>query len=159
VVLLILLMWCSSYCSCDAAHTAPVVQLILLMWFRFFGQQVDPVAAKTAANYGYNVRGILGWLHNVRGVPLEELSFRRAFPSAERAGVVVAFDYLQWLATERGANARTQQITLHGLMHAAKFTYHEESKVGAACSARCCLRCASLCCYRLVPVGRGACML
>ncbi len=87
------------------------------------------MAPKTAANYAYNVRGILGWLHNVRGVPLEELALARAFPSHERAGVAVAFEYLQWLATERGANARTQQITLHGLMHAAKFTYHEQSKV------------------------------
>jgi hypothetical protein len=89
------------------------------------------VAPKTAENYEYHVRGMLGWLHNVRAAPLEQLSLRSAFPSAERLGVAVVFDYLQWLATERGANARTQQITLHGLMHAAKFAYHDESVVSA----------------------------
>ncbi len=95
------------------------------------------MAAKTAHNYTYAVRCILGWLHNVRGVPLEQLCLRSAFPSAERLGVAPAFDYLQWLAEERGVNSRTQQIMLLGLMHAAKHAYHDESQVRWRCGGGC----------------------
>ena len=48
-------------------------------------------------------RQFLGWLHSVRGVPLEQLSFSAAIPSSQRAAVAVAFDYVQvtWLAEIR----------------------------------------------------------
>lgn len=37
----------------------------------------------------------------MRGVPLAELSLGRAIPSAERSGVITAFEYVQWLTDER----------------------------------------------------------
>ena len=52
-------------------------------------------------------RRALGWLHQEHGVPVEELSLNKLFPSAERAGVAVAFDYMQWLSA-RGISPSTE---------------------------------------------------
>lgn len=49
----------------------------------------------------FTCRAFLGWLHSVRGIPLEDLSLVMAIPSAERNGVMTAFDYVQWLTDER----------------------------------------------------------
>ena len=40
-------------------------------------------------------------------MPVEELSLGLLFPSAERAGVAVAFDYMQWL-NARGISPSTE---------------------------------------------------
>ena len=40
-------------------------------------------------------------------MPVEELSLNQLFPSAERAGVGVAFDYMQWLSA-RGISPSTE---------------------------------------------------
>jgi hypothetical protein len=55
-------------------------------------------------------RGLLGWLHSVRGVALEDLSLRSAVPGAERDAVRVAFDYLQWLHSSRGISTATEAL-------------------------------------------------
>ena len=57
-------------------------------------------------------RGILGWLHNIQGRPLETLTFSAALPSSERAGVTIAFDYISWLNTEREINVRTEGLVV-----------------------------------------------
>jgi hypothetical protein len=97
----------------------------------FFGAQVEPIAGVTAAKYCDHMRGMLGWLHSVRGIPLPALSFRTAIPEASRAGVEVAFDYLQWLRTERGVAVRTEGVVVRSIMAAAKFLYHPDSNVVA----------------------------
>ena len=53
-------------------------------------------------------RRALGWLHMERGVPLAELRLAHVLPSSDRGGVAVAFDYVQWLVTERNISAFTQ---------------------------------------------------
>lgn len=63
---------------------------------RFFGAQAEPISEVTAAKYADHLRGILGWLHRERGVPLKELSFSAALPSSGREGVSVLFDYILW---------------------------------------------------------------
>ena len=40
-------------------------------------------------------------------MPVAELSLSKLFPSAERAGVAVAFDYMQWLGA-RGISPSTE---------------------------------------------------
>jgi len=52
-------------------------------------------------------RRALGWLHIERGIPVAELSLSKLFPSAEREGVAVVFDYLQWLSA-RGISPATE---------------------------------------------------
>ena len=59
-------------------------------------------------------RRVLGWLHMERGVPLAELRLANILPSSDRAGVAVAFDYVQWLVTERSISAFTQGTACHG---------------------------------------------
>lgn len=56
-------------------------------------------------------RRVLGWLHLERGVPLAKLRLAHILPSSDRAGVAVAFDYVQWLVTERSISAFTQGVT------------------------------------------------
>jgi hypothetical protein len=51
------------------------------------------------------------------------------FPTKERSGVALTFDYLQWLVTERSLGIRTQQLALNAIQQGAKFLFHEHSKV------------------------------
>ncbi|GAB4819278.1 hypothetical protein N2152v2_006324 [Parachlorella kessleri] len=103
---------------------------------RFFGQQADPILPVTAAKYADHMRLFLGWLHRYQGQPLATLSFSSCLPSAKREGVTVAFDYLQWLVSERGIGVRTERMALRAIQQAAKFLYHEESKVRAGSGDR-----------------------
>ena len=66
------------------------------------GLAVCPSSVHTDAR-----RRALGWLHQEHGIPVEELSLSKLFPSAERAGVAVAFDYMQWLSA-RGISPSTE---------------------------------------------------
>ena len=74
-------------------------------------------------------RGFLGWQHNVRGVALEELSLRAAIPTAERDGVALAFEYIQWLLAERQIGVRTEGLVIRSIMAAAKHVHHAKSQV------------------------------
>ena len=74
-------------------------------------------------------RGFLGWMHNVRGTPLEELSLRDAIPTAEREGVALAFEYIQWLLAERQISVRTEGLVIRSIMAAAKHVHHDSSQV------------------------------
>lgn len=94
---------------------------------RFFGQQADPIAACTAEKYADHARGILGWLHHVKDVPLQQLSFKSVIPSKKREGVILAFEYMQWLSEERNISTSTEGIVLRSLMQMAKFLYHKGS--------------------------------
>jgi hypothetical protein len=47
-------------------------------------------------------------------------------------GTAVAFDYMQWLQNERGVNVRTIGLVIRSIMSAAKFLYHDVSKVKAS---------------------------
>lgn len=103
---------------------------------KFFGAQADPIEEVTANKYADHLRGMLGWLHRVRGVPLEELSLRSLVPSNERGAVATTFDYAQWLVTERSINVRTELLVLRSVLFAAKFLYHDESAVEVNSSSR-----------------------
>ena len=59
-------------------------------------------------------RGMLGWLHRERGVPLEQLSLSALLPSSGREGVSLVFDYLLWLSTERDISVRTEGLVVGG---------------------------------------------
>ena len=96
---------------------------------RFFGQQCDPIAAVTAEKYADHIRGMLGWLHAEREVPIEELRLKSLVPSSERDGVALAFDFQQWLADERRAAMSTQLLFLRSMMQCAKYLYHDKSKI------------------------------
>jgi len=105
----------------DALHTFGTT--------RFFGAQCDPIADCTALKYQDHLRGMLGWMHSVRGVPIDQLSLKSLIPSSERKAVGEAFDYCQWIITVRGVNARTELLALRSILFAAKFLYHGESNV------------------------------
>lgn len=60
-------------------------------------------------------RGILGWLHTVKGVPLSQLTFKSALPSKKREGVMLAFEYLQWLGQERNISRTTEGLVIRAL--------------------------------------------
>jgi hypothetical protein len=96
---------------------------------RFFGAQADPIADVTALKYQDHLRGMLGWMHTVRGVPIDELSLKSLIPNTERKAVGLAFEYCQWMVNERGVNVRTELLALRSILFAAKFLYHEDSNV------------------------------
>ncbi|GBF97947.1 hypothetical protein Rsub_10620 [Raphidocelis subcapitata] len=95
---------------------------------RFFGQRVEPVSASTCRVDLQYIRMMLGWLHRRRGVPLETLSLRSLFPSSDEASVAAAFDFTEFLITERKANPRTQFNCLITCVHVVRFLFHAESK-------------------------------
>ncbi|PSC71057.1 saccharopine dehydrogenase [Micractinium conductrix] len=96
---------------------------------RFFGAQSEPVAEATAAKYADHMRGLLGFVHRERGVPLDLLTFAHAFPSSAREGVAVVFAYMLWLQDTRKISVRTEGLVVRSAAAAAKFLYHNESKV------------------------------
>lgn len=95
---------------------------------RFYGQRVEPISDATLRVDLQHFKSMLGWLHRHRGVPLEDLSLRSMFPTSEERSVALAFDFVEFLANERGANARTQFNALMSCVHAVRFLYHDESK-------------------------------
>lgn len=97
----------------------------------FFGAQVEPIAEVTAFKYADHCRGMLGWLHTVQGVPLSDLSLQTLVPSCERTAVGLTFDYIQWLKKHRKISPRTELLVLRSILFAAKFLYHDRSKVRA----------------------------
>lgn len=99
---------------------------------RFFGQQSEPIAVVTANKYIDHLRGLLGYMHRERGVPLDALSLRSAIPSSKREGVAIAFDYIQWLYRERGISVRTEGLVIRSVMAAAKWLHHGESQMQVA---------------------------
>ena len=65
-------------------------------------------------------RGILGWLHKIKGLPLSELNMKSAVPSKKREGVMVAFEYMQWLTGERNISSSTEGVVIRSLMQVSK---------------------------------------
>lgn len=96
---------------------------------RFYGAQADPIAAVTADKYADHLRGMLGYMVNVLGEDIESLSLKTLVPSADRDGVVPAFNYTQWLVKERQIAARTELLVLRSILYCAKFLYHDQSQV------------------------------
>jgi hypothetical protein len=74
-------------------------------------------------------RGLLGYLHNVRGIPADIITLRSAIPSSEKQGVAVAFEYIQWLGREKSISVRTEGLVVRSVMQLAKFLYHSDSTV------------------------------
>lgn len=62
----------------------------------------------------------MGWLHNIKGLPLSEVSMKSAVPSKKREGVVVAFEYMQWLTAERKISSSTEGVVIRSLMQVSK---------------------------------------
>lgn len=69
-------------------------------------------------------RAMLGWLHNVKGLPLAELSMKSAIPSKKREGVKVAYEYMQWLVTERNISSSTEGVVIRSLMQVTIACHH-----------------------------------
>lgn len=91
-----------------------------------------PVAERALATYAKIrpvqwCRGLFGYMHSVKGVPLSELSMRSVLPSSDRAGVAAAFDYLQCLAVERETNVRTQAFAARAILAVSHHTYNVRS--------------------------------
>lgn len=96
---------------------------------RFYGAQAEPIAAVTAEKYADHVRGMLGYMVNIQGEPLETMSLKVLVPSDGRNGVIPAFNYVQWLVKERQIAVRTELLVLRAILHVAKFVHHDKSHI------------------------------
>ncbi|KAG2436003.1 hypothetical protein HYH02_011716 [Chlamydomonas schloesseri] len=89
----------------------------------------EPLRKTTVANHVQCLRQALGWLHGVEGVPLAELGLRSLLPGPQRSGARRVHAFLIWLETERGVCKRSVSRTLGAIIAAAKFLFHEDSRV------------------------------
>jgi hypothetical protein len=96
---------------------------------RFYGAQAEPIAAVTAEKYADHVRGMLGYLVNIQGEPMETMSLKALVPSVGRDGVIPAFNYVQWLVKERQIAVRTELLVLRAILYVAKFVHHDASHI------------------------------
>lgn len=96
---------------------------------RFYGAQSEPIASVTAEKYADHIRGMLGYMVNIQGEPLETMSLRKLVPSDGRDGVIPAFNYVQWLVKERNIAVRTELLVLRAVLYAAKFVHHDKSHI------------------------------
>jgi len=74
----------------------------------------------------------MGWLHRVQGVPLEELSFSLFLPTNCRAGVEKPFDFIQFLAEDRGVSPAYELVHIRAILQMAKFLYRKDSSAEPA---------------------------
>eukprot|EP00798_Chlamydomonas_sp_ICE-L_P000690 gene690-2123_t len=99
----------SDYALKDSNMTDSLAEEFRELWkfstVKMYGQQTEIVANQTATNYTTMAKQALGWLHNVGGRPLEDLSLKDLVPTHERDGVQIAFEYMHWMEFERGASA------------------------------------------------------
>lgn len=96
---------------------------------RFYGAQAEPIAVVTAEKYADHLRGFLGYMVNIEGKPLEDLTLEALVPSVGRDGVIPAFNYVQWLVKERNIAVRTELLVLRSILYAAKFVHHGKSSI------------------------------
>ncbi|KAF6259556.1 hypothetical protein COO60DRAFT_994730 [Scenedesmus sp. NREL 46B-D3] len=69
---------------------------------RFFGQMAEPLQPVTYRTVTkHYVRLLLGYAHNVRGTPLDQLSLATLVPSPGREGVSLLMDYQHWRQQQR----------------------------------------------------------
>lgn len=74
-------------------------------------------------------RLLLGFAHNVCGVPLEQLSLKTLVPSPDRDGVSLLMDYQQWRQQQRGTAISSATVAIKAVMHVARFLYHDLARV------------------------------
>ncbi|WIA30518.1 hypothetical protein OEZ86_000602 [Tetradesmus obliquus] len=96
---------------------------------RFFGQMSEPLQPVTYRSVTkHYVKLLLGFAHNVRGVPLEQLRLATLVPSPGREGVSLLMDYQHWRQQERGTASSTATIAIKAVVHVARFLYHDLAK-------------------------------
>ena len=112
----------------------------------FYDQQEKRMALVTAQQYRTVLLRMLGWMEFVRDndvgsaveagsvrpevsekVEKTKLRLKDLIPSAERAGVRLTFDHLQWLSTERETSPLTELFYLRAMTCCAKYLYHDQS--------------------------------
>jgi hypothetical protein len=71
----------------------------------------------------------LGFAHNVRGVPLEQLSLATLVPSSGRESVRLLMDYEHWRQQQRGTASSSATVAIKAVVHVARFLYHSVAKV------------------------------
>ncbi len=87
-------------------------------------------------------------------MPVQQLSFKSAIPSKKRDGVVVTFEYIQWLTKERGINSSTEGVVIRSLTQVrlspscCQTEIHSQSCVGAI---SCCTHVCTLHRLDLIP--------
>jgi hypothetical protein len=74
-------------------------------------------------------RLLLGFAHNVRGVPLDHLRLSTLVPSAGRGGVSLLLDYQHWRQQQRGTSSSSATVAIKAVVHVARFLYHDLAKV------------------------------
>ncbi|KAG2426186.1 hypothetical protein HXX76_013167 [Chlamydomonas incerta] len=89
----------------------------------------EPLRRVTVANHVQCLRQALGWLHEVEGVPLSELCLGALLPGRQQGAARRVHAFLIWLETERGVCKRTVSRSLGAVIAAAKFLFHEASRV------------------------------
>jgi hypothetical protein len=76
---------------------------------------------------------MLGYLHNIKGVPLEQLRLSHLLPSHEREGVAVLMEYQAWRQQQRGTASSTATLAIKAMIHLARFLHHDKAQVGSVC--------------------------
>lgn len=93
----------------------------------YYGQQEPRISTTSAGIHMGNTRLFMGYVHKIKGVPLDKLSIARAFPKNERNAGKVAFDYVQWLAHHRHVSPHTEATRIKSLVHLVKFCFRDLS--------------------------------
>lgn len=97
------------------------------MTVKYFGQQEPRISPTTAGMHVQHVNWFLGYLHKIKGVPLDKLSIAGQFPNNARASVKDTFDYLQRLVHDRKVSPQTEALRIGSIIHMVKFCFRELS--------------------------------
>jgi hypothetical protein len=103
------------------------------------GRQDEPIRLPTATFYIEIVIRYLGWLHHIKGLPLEQATLEKlitfapinnvsASLSAAKQDLKLFFEYLTWLKNVRKVHPGTLIHVGKTLIMLAKYFYHNETK-------------------------------
>lgn len=91
-------------------------------------RRYEPIAFSTAEQIKIKLYAFLGWLHNIKGVPLSEIGLA-VLKSKDNEGddvINLIYEFLQWLQTERKVSIGTQNYFIRMFSWATKYLYRKE---------------------------------
>ncbi len=81
----------------------------------------EPVTEATAKSINISLKQILGWIHNIRNTPLEELSLKLL------DDIDLIDEYLDWYRTERQAAPSSESVQIRSFLALARFHHYKTS--------------------------------
>lgn len=127
---------CKSQYRLQRAHRTAVLHQEIEQLYVYWQQiRLPKLSNSSIDRYLKDVENVLGWLHHIQGVSLDDLRLTTVVPKAAlqdphvaQQVAAVAEEYIKWLRTERVAKQSTQMFAFSAFVHITEYLYYVESQ-------------------------------